>query len=174
MYTKVEAHQKFLNFEYNIVKKKKESSNTIKRLWSRIPYYFTNNLTAVLNKSSGSQSNIKIFWLFKKDRFIEIIIKDNDHTKMESPAVQYINDFINNEISKSALNESNIHTYTKYISYIDTALIMNKGDDEILYLFNKDKHIQLDLKKHTIKNGIHNKILNNGINIWGGKIGLDM
>ena len=156
---------------YNITTKKKESHGTINNLWKRIPNYFTRNLTAVLNKSSNSNTKIKIFWLFKNDKFVEIIIKDNDHTKMESNSVQYINDFIHAELNKA---KSNIHTKTKYITYIDSALIVKKGNSEILYLFNKDKNIQIDLNAHKINQiGAKNKILNNGSNLWSFNIGKD-
>ena len=117
-----------------------------------------------------------------KDEKIRLLEEENDALKNEVTTLKlqldkYLLKNKNYYESHKEEHKKRVSDYqqrTKYITNIDTALIVRKGINEILYLFNKDKNIQIDLNNHKIRQiGAKNKLLNNGLNLWTFNIGKD-
>lgn len=159
--------------KYNTKTKKVENKNRfIRDEWPKIPYFFTYDLTAVVFRNSGNNSNTDIVWFFKGIQYIELSLS-NKSELYGSPKN------INKELD---INMSNI----------DTAMCSqykkNGKKYDILYLFNKHRHVQYNFnssnvskyddnylyKKNNIinksgkliKNGVRNNVFFNGKNIW--------
>lgn len=159
--------------KYNTKTKKIENDNRyIRDEWPKIPYFFTYDLTAVVFRNSGTNSNTNIVWFFKGVQYIELSLS-NKTELYGSPKN------INKELD---INMSNI----------DTAMCSqykkNGKKYDILYLFNKHRHIQYNFNSSNvskyddsylyktnniinksgelIKNGVRNNVFFNGKNIW--------